>query len=128
MCCTSCMGGTAVSIIVQRSSANSYGAVALSLVGEAAPLLQVTGLKGMCWCPGGQRGPACLMRDAASPMPAVLAVPHPQTMEPSITDAFRRESAAVLCNASWPHRPLCHQHPGCASRSRNEAGHCVFIQ
>jgi len=106
------MGGTIVSVTTQKSSANFYGAVHPSLVGKAAPLLQVMGLKGTRWCPGGQRGPACLLGDTASPVPAVLAVPHPQTMEPSITDAFRRESAAALCNASWPHWPPCHQHPG----------------
>jgi len=58
----------------------------------------------------------------ASPKPAVLAVPGPQTMEPSITRACRRESAAALRNAAWLQRPLCHQHPALCQQKPNESG------
>lgn len=98
-------------------------AVASSLVDEAALLPQVTAKGDSCgFSKAGRVVPACQGCSKAAPVPAVLAVPHPQTMEPSISRAFRRESAASLCNTSWPHRPLCHQALVCASSSRNGAG------
>lgn len=103
--------GTLLSITTKKGSVSE--AVAFSLVDEAALLPQVTGKRDSCGFSKASRVlPACQGCSKLAPVPAVLAVPHRQTMEPSITSAFRRESAARLCNTSWPHRPLCHQCPG----------------
>lgn len=89
------------------------GAVAFSLVDEVASLHSLRARETCMASPGpAEVLPACQGCSKLAPVPAALAVPHPQTMEPSISDAFRRESAARLCNTSWPHRPLCHQRPG----------------
>lgn len=77
------------------------GVVAFSLADEVASLPQVTGKRDSHGFSRASRVlPACQGCSKLAPVPAVLAVPHPQTMEPSISDAFRRESAARLCNTS----------------------------
>lgn len=105
--------GTLLSITLTEGSVSEAVAVSFSLVDEAALLPQVTCRRDSHGFPkAGRVLPACQGCSKLSPVPAVLAVPHPQTMEPSITDAFRRESAAGLCNTSWPRGPLCHPRPG----------------
>lgn len=93
--------GTPLSITVQKGSVDEAVAVAFCLVEEAALLPQVTGKRDSHgFSKAGRVLPACQGCSKLAPMPAVLAVPHPQTMEPSISNAFRRESAARLCNTS----------------------------
>lgn len=112
--------GTPLSLTMQKGSVYEAVAVAFSLVEEAALLPQVTGRRHSHGFSKASRVlPACHGCSKLAPLPAVLAVPHPQTIEPSITGAFRRESAARLCNTSWP---LCHQPLVCASSSRNGSG------
>lgn len=93
--------GALLSITMKKGSVSRAVAVDFSLVDQVASLLQVTGKRDSHgFSKAGRVLPACQGCSKLAPMPAVLAVPHPQTMEPSITDAFRRESAARLCNTS----------------------------
>lgn len=89
--------GTPLSITVQKGSVDEAVAVAFCLVEEAALLPQVTGKRDSHgFSKAGRVLPACQGCSKLAPVPAVLAVPHPQTMEPSISDAFRRESAGEV--------------------------------